>query len=378
MAEVALEGLLALPEGPAYGRLRFEGERLREVKAIERPPGAPERLIVPGFVDLHVHGGGGADVMAGAEGIAASAAFHLRHGTTSLCPTTLTRPLEELSAVVRAAASASAELSATRRGARSLGVHLEGPFLAPNKLGAQPPFERSPNLSELRALLDAGPVAVVTLAPELPGALSLIEELAARGVRASLGHSACTFDQARVAFDAGAGGVTHLFNAMSGLHHRKPGLAAAALGLDRPELVHEVILDLLHVHPAMVSLAARGPGAIALITDAIPATGLADGAHELGGQAVTVSGGRATLSDGTLAGSVLTLDQAFRNALRGPGLATDLALAARWTSTHAARALGRDDLGRLEAGALADVLVFDEGLELERVFLNGLEVDLGA
>jgi len=184
------------------------------------------------------------------------AAFHLRHGTTSLCPTTITRPAQELTSVV----AACAQLPDDPSRARLLGVHLEGPFLNEERRGAQPAFTRLPDPELTAAWLAAGPVAVVTLAPELEGAESLIRQLRAAGVRVSLGHSACSYAQAAAGFAAGAGGVTHLFNAMSGLRHRRPGLAAAALdpGLEgAEERFHELILDTHHVHPALFRMAHR-------------------------------------------------------------------------------------------------------------------------
>jgi N-acetylglucosamine-6-phosphate deacetylase len=363
---VKLEGLL--PEG-VWGRVHVEDGRVARVEPCARGA-APERLLVPGFVDLHVHGGGGADVMDGAEGIAATAAFHLGHGTTSLCPTTITRPVEELLATLRAAGS----LGDDPRRARLLGVHLEGPFLAHERMGAQPPYELAPELSLLDRLLDAGPVATLTLAPELPNALDLIARLVERGVRASLGHSACTQDEGQAGYAAGAVGTTHLFNAMTGLHHRTPGLVAAALDAG-PHTFHELILDLHHVHPAMVALAARTlRGRLCLVSDAIPATGLPEGESRLGGQRVFVREGQARLVDGTLAGSVLTLERAFRHALRGPKLAADLSQAVRWSATNPADALGRHDLGRIEVGAWADLVLLDEHLDVLAVWRSGREV----
>ncbi|MGE0712460.1 MAG: N-acetylglucosamine-6-phosphate deacetylase [Planctomycetota bacterium] len=369
----ALEGLLGLPGEARWGRLELEGGRIARVEPCERPAGARERLVVPGFVDLHVHGGGGADVMDGPEGVLAVAAFHLRHGTTALCPTTVTRPPEELFAALAGVAGLAAG-PATAEHARLLGVHLEGPFIAPARRGAQPPYELPPDAALLERLLAAGPVATVTLAPELEGALELVRLCAARGVRASLGHSGCRLAEAEAAYAAGAAGTTHLFNAMSGLHHRSPGLAAAAFGAPATTF-HELILDLDHVHPALVAIAARAlPGGLCLVSDAIRATGTGDGESELGGQRVLVRAGRATLEDGTLAGSVLTLDRAFRTALRGPGLARDLAEAVRWSATNPADALGRADLGRLAAGAAADLVVLDDRLEVEAVWRDGAQV----
>jgi N-acetylglucosamine-6-phosphate deacetylase len=359
---VKLAGRILTPTGWADGTLTCAEGRVTAV----RPGAGGAALLLPGFVDLHVHGGGGADVMDGPEALSTLGAFHVRHGTTSLCPTTVTRPLDELEACLRGLAQAQAPL-------RLLGAHLEGPFLAPARRGAQPDHCLAPDVAALERLLAAGPVDVVTLAPDLPGALDLIRLLCQRGVRASLGHSNADLEQARAAFAAGAGGVTHLFNAMSGVHHRKPGLAAAALEADGAFL--ELILDLIHVHPALFQLALRSTkGRLVLVSDAIRATGLADGTSELGGQAVTVCGGRATLADGTLAGSLLTLDQALRHAV-DHGVAIEEASAL--LSRNPADALGREDLGRLEPGAHADLLELDpDDLTIRRVFVGGVEVDL--
>ena len=228
MAErVILSGRIATPDGGLLrGTLVLDDGRVESL----REGDAPNRLLLPGCVDLHVHGGDGADVMDGKEGIAKLARFHLRHGTTALCPTTVAAPMEDLAWAV----SAVACLPPDRQGARLLGVHLEGPYLNDARRGAQPDHCRAPNWAEIEPLLMIGPVAAVTLAPELPGALELIPKLARRGVRVSLGHSEASFDQAQAAFEAGARGVTHLFNAMRGLHHREPGLAAAAL--EHPEV----------------------------------------------------------------------------------------------------------------------------------------------
>lgn len=358
-----LSGRILSEGGFVCGDLVLEGGRVARIRAdASKDTG---RTLLPGFVDLHVHGGGGADVMDGAEGIAAVAAFHLRHGTTALCPTTITRPVSELEAVLTAARS----LEDDSQRARVLGVHLEGPFISPRKLGAQPPHAVVADVATLERLLAAGDVATMTLAPEVEGAAAAIGYLVGRGVRVSLGHSGCAYAEASAAFDLGAGGVTHLFNAMSGTHHREPGLAAAAL--DRPEAIHELILDGHHVHPALFRVAHRAVR-LALVTDAIRATGLGPGESELGGQTVTVAGGRATLSDGTLAGSLLTLDAALANAVAA-GLS--LEEAANLLTRNPADALGRQDLGRLAPGAHADVVELDGDLRVTRVFRGGVEVE---
>jgi len=360
-----LSGRILTPEGWREGSLALDGERLGALRE-EGAPGGP--LLVPGFIDLHVHGGDGADVMDGPEGTARVAAFHLRHGTTSLCPTTITRPAQELTAVVEACAQIPDDPSR----ARLLGVHLEGPFLNEERRGAQPAFTRLPDPELTAAWLAAGPVAVVTLAPELEGAESLIRQLRAAGVRVSLGHSACSYAQAAAGFAAGASGVTHLFNAMSGLRHRRPGLAAAALdpGLEgAEERFHELILDTHHVDPALFRIAHRA-ARLCLVTDAIRAAGRGEGPSELGGQAIEVKDGRAVLPDGTLAGSLLTMDRAFGNAVDA-GLS--VAEVSELLSANPARALSRDDIGRLVPGAYADVVELDpDDLSLRRVWRSGV------
>ncbi|MBL4847020.1 MAG: N-acetylglucosamine-6-phosphate deacetylase, partial [Planctomycetes bacterium] len=362
-----LAGRVLTPGGWREGALEVEGER---IVAFREGP-APSRLLIPGFIDLHVHGGDGADVMDGPEGIARVAAFHLRHGTTSLCPTTITRPAEELKTVVADCAA----IPDSPQAARLLGVHLEGPFLSDERRGAQPAFTRAPDLALAAELLALGPVSIVTLAPELPGALELIRQLRAAGVRVSLGHSACSYEEGAAGFAAGAGGVTHLFNAMSGMHHREPGLAAAALdpGLEgADERFHELILDTHHVTPALFRLAHRA-ARLCLVSDAIRAAGKGCGLSELGGQAIQVSGGRALLPDGTLAGSLLTLDQAFGHAIDA-GLS--VGEVSQLLSENPARALGREDVGRLAPGAFADLVELSEdSLELTRVWRSGVEVE---
>ena len=368
MGRVTLSGRIATPDGQLLaGRLVLGDGR---VEALHEGGGAPDRLLLPGCVDLHVHGGDGADVMDGPDGIARLARYHLRHGTTAICPTTVTAPLEDLAWTV----SHVACLHSDPQAARLLGVHLEGPYIAQAKRGAQPDHCRAPSWREIEPLLMIGPVAAVTLAPELPGALELIRQLSRRGVRVSLGHSEATYAEAQAGFEAGARGVTHLFNAMTGLHHRRPGLAAAAL--EHPEVISELILDGEHVHPAMARHArVSAQGRIALVSDAIRATGLSDGESELGGQRVCVKDGRATLDDGTLAGSVLTLDRALKNVVE---LGLEPQAASLLLAKHPADALRRQDLGRLVVGARADVIEVDpETLELTRIFRDGREVDLG-
>lgn len=326
--------------------------------------------ILPGFIDAHIHGAVGADVMdAQADGLGRIAAYLPAEGTTAFLATTMTGSTEALDAAM----ATLADFESPVGGAEMLGVHLEGPFVAPDKAGAQPVahimapdiglFDRWQAISGKR-------IRVVTLAPEQPGGEELIAHLTARGVRASIGHSACSSAQAEAAIAAGASRGTHLFNAMDGLHHREPGAACALL--TDPAARAEIIADGLHVCPAMVKLAwqTAGHARLMAITDAMRAKGLGDGDYELGGQPVTVADGQARLADGTLAGSVLTFDAAFRNLLEFTGC--ELADAIAMSSSNAAADLGvADRKGRLAAGWDADLVVMDAEFNVRLTVCRG-------
>ena len=315
-------------------------------------------LVVPGFLDLHVHGGGGAHFMAGdPESCRRAARFHARHGTTGLLATTLTAAPARLEAAVRAIAAAMREESLI------LGVHLEGPWLSERRRGAQDAVHlRAPDAAELAALVAAseGGVRVVSVAPELPGALELIEDAGAAGAVAALAHTDATHAQALAALAAGARHAVHVFNRMRPLHHREPGVLGAVL--DDPAVTCELIADGHHVHPAVARLLWRAKGAAGtvLITDAIAAAGAPDGAFVLGDTPIDVRGGRVETPDGRLAGSTLTMDAAVRNACAwGLPLPDALAMA----STTPARVLGLGARkGTLAPGRDADLAVLDAEL----------------
>ncbi|MBL8311841.1 MAG: N-acetylglucosamine-6-phosphate deacetylase [Burkholderiales bacterium] len=322
-----------------------------------------EALLIPGFVDLHVHGGGGADIMDGADAARTVAATHLRTGTTTLLATTMTAPRAELERAFAGIAAVSQQQGAE---AYIAGVHLEGPFISEAKLGAQPNFTRAVTLDEVAALHSIVPIRVLTLAPDVPGQAEVIPALTAIGIRVQLGHTDATYENARAALAAGATGFTHLFNAMSGLHHRAPGVAGAALA----HAAHaEIIPDLLHVHPGAIRVALRCIAGLYCVTDSTAAAGMPDGEYRLGRQLVTRCMGGVRLADGTLAGSVLTMEQAFRNLVNVLGL--DLAEASRRTATVAADYVGLHDRGRLAVGAVADVLTLDRDLTLRSVMRAG-------
>ncbi|MGN8197296.1 N-acetylglucosamine-6-phosphate deacetylase [Salinisphaera sp. RV14] len=326
--------------------------------------------VVPGFIDAHIHGAMGADVMDGdADGLARIADYLPAEGTTAFLATTMTGP----AAAIEAALGVTAHFEAAPGAAEMLGVHLEGPFVDRNKAGAQPVDHIiAPDISLFDRWQAAagGCIRVVTLAPEQPGGEALVAHLGRHGVRASIGHSSCSAAQAEAAIAAGANRGTHLFNAMNGLHHREPGAACALL--TDPAARSEIIADGLHVTPAMVKLAYRAAGRDRLmaITDAMRAKGLGDGEYELGGQAVTVANGQARLANGTLAGSVLTFDAAFRNLLDFTGC--ELADAIAMSSTNVAHDLDvADRKGSLAEGFDADLVVLDAELRVRLTVCRG-------
>ena len=325
-------------------------------------------IILPGFIDTHVHGGGGHDIMDGGDAAARVAAVHARHGTTSLLATTMTAPMSDLDVAFNGLApfcGPSFKGSGTSV-ARVLGVHLEGPYINPGKLGAQPDFARPIDADEIRRLHALAPIRLITLAPEIAGNLEAIESLVAAGFRIQIGHSLGNYEDGVTALAKGAGGFTHLFNAMTGLHHRLPGMAGAALA--HAEFA-EIIPDLLHVHAGAMRVALRCIPRLFCVTDSTAAAAMPDGEYRLGRHTVTKCLGGVRLPDGTLAGSTLTMDQALRNLVIELGL--DLADASRRVSTNAADYLGLSDRGRLVPGAFADVVVLDRDLELKYVYVEG-------
>lgn len=364
----SLRGRILTRDGWVHGELAFDDR----IQAIRPLPGIADDAprVLPGFIDLHIHGGGGVDIMQGGDATRTVARLHARHGTTSLLGTTMTAHAHE----IEHALHGLAEAIATRApgSARVLGVHLEGPYLSLDRLGAQPPLVVEATLEQVRQLHAIAPIRVLTLAPEIGRHLALIPALAAMGIRVQLGHSAGSYDDGVAALRAGAAGFTHLFNGMTGLHHRDPGIAATALA--HAEYA-ELIPDLQHVHPGAIRAALRAIPRLYCITDATAATGMPDGEYALGAQRVHKCLGCVRLADGTsLAGSALTMDQALRN-LVSLGLALDDA--SHRLSRNPADYLGLDDRGRLQPGAWADLVVLDAGLQVRQVFVEGEAIALG-
>lgn len=371
------------------GVLVAEGERIvftgTEAEYLKSPYSQenPEHIradggyLLPGFVDIHVHGGYGGDFMdADPEGLRRITTFHGRNGTTSMLATTVTASKEAIGSVLRAVEDYRSQVPVVR-GARLAGVHLEGPFISPKWPGAQnPAFIVPPRTDWLEEWHRTYPglIRMVTLAPEWEQAPEAVRWLAAHGITAAAGHTDATYGEMTAAADQGLTHAVHTFNAMKGIHHREPGTAGAVLTDDR--IRAEVIADGHHVHPACISMLARckGPDGLVLVTDAISAAGLGPGTYQLGGLGVTVSDGTARLMEGgALAGSTLTMIGAFRFAVTKAGLGIEAA--SRAASGNPARAIGiGGETGSLAAGKLADLVLVSPELEIARVWVGGREL----
>ena len=364
----AVEHAVVLVEG---GRIVAAGSR----ETMEIPAGAHlielgESILAPGFIDIHIHGGAGHDVMSvSREGLARFERSLTNYGVTSYCPTTVTAPLD---ATYKALAWLAEAGSLPRDGsrARPVGVHLEGPFISHAKRGVHPPqnlLDPSPGLFDKFWQAAGGKVAVMTIAPELPGALATIRAAAAKNVCVSLGHSNATHAESEAGIAVGCRHATHTFNAMRPLDHREPGILGAVVSNDNVSA--DIIADGIHVHPDMVKLFVRAKGLdkAVLITDAISATGMGDGKFRLGALEVEVKGDRCE-HNGVLAGSVLTLDHAVRNVSEFAAL--PLQQAVRMATLNPARALGRKDIGMIVPGARADFVVLTPDGEVQRTIIG--------
>jgi N-acetylglucosamine-6-phosphate deacetylase len=331
----------------------------------------PESLILPGFVDLQVNGAFGVDVASEPSRLPELSERLLSTGTTAYLPTVISSPESLYEEVLPRLAAAVGEPSS---GAEVLGIHLEGPFINLAKRGAHAAAHVvAPDPGLLLRLLDLGPVRMITLAPELEGAGELMELASRSGVAVSAGHSDAPFEVAYEAFDASVAGVTHLFNAMSAMHHREPGLPGAAFA--HPRVACGLIADGLHVHPEMVGLAFRmlGPDRVCLTTDAIAAAGMGDGEYRLATRTVYMDGGVPQLGSGVIAGSILTMNEAFRNVLAFTGCT--IPEAARMASTAPARLVGEGRRkGRITPGYDADLTVLAPDLSVEAVWRGGKPV----
>ncbi|MCR8724617.1 N-acetylglucosamine-6-phosphate deacetylase [Frigidibacter sp. ROC022] len=348
------------PLGPKGVRIAHEGGRISSVQADDSIDGP---IILPGFIDLHCHGGAGDDVMDGDGAVGRIAALHAGNGTTAMLATTMTAPVQQIRSVLADVAHAMARPDPNS--AELLGVHLEGPFISPDLLGAQPAYAREIDIELLAELNAIAPIRVLTYAPEADPDGDFPAFARRNGILAQLGHSPCTYEMAERAFREGASGTTHLFNAMSGLHHRKPGLVGAALAHAEHA---ELIPDLLHVHPGAIKAALRAIPGLYAVTDATRATGMPDGEYPFGDVTARKCGNGLRLEDGTLAGSCLSMLQAFRNLVE---IGLPMAEAARRCATVQADYLGLPDRGRIVPGAVADLVILAPDLSLTEVLLRG-------
>lgn len=367
-----LKGRILSSDGWIEGALSLAADgRITAIQALSNLSAAEKsRTLLPGFIDVHVHGGGGVDVMEGGSAANQMAKVHARHGTTSLLATTMTAPMAEIDKVMESIGRTCRQRSAGE--ARILGVHLEGPYINPGKLGAQPHFPVAATLAEIERLSKLAPICLITLAPEVDGHLDIIRELSRRGVRMQLGHTLGTYEEGVEALEHGASGFTHLFNAMTAFHHREPGMVGAALA--HAEYA-ELIPDLLHVHPGAIRTALRAIPRLFCVTDSTSASGMPDGDYHLGSYTVTKCMGGVRLADGTLAGSCLTMDKALRNLV---SIGLTLEDASNRLSLFPADYLGQSERGRLAVGAWADIVELDSELNLLNVYVEGEQIVLNA
>jgi N-acetylglucosamine-6-phosphate deacetylase len=367
-----LSGLIAKPDGSIVrGRVTFADR----IDALEPASDVGDDYILPGFVDLQVNGSHGIDVMNASPDALATLSRHLaREGTAAWMPTAVTAPLEKIARVHDSIASAfeNSHSDDSAGGAAILGMHLEGPFISPHRLGAHPTLNLEPRGDAFERVLAMRALRLITLAPELPGGLDAIRKLTARDVVVSIGHTNATLDEANAGIVAGARMFTHLFNAMRSLNHRDPGVIAAALAPSAA--IPGIIPDGVHVHPAMLRLAvaARGKDGIVLVTDKVALAGTR-GSDEIVGRArATIRDGAARLDDGTLAGSIISMLDGVRVMVEKAGVSIgDTAVMA---ATNPANLVSARDRGRIQIGARADLIVLSRALELKSVFIGGRAV----
>ncbi|CAM4497383.1 N-acetylglucosamine-6-phosphate deacetylase [Paenibacillus endophyticus] len=325
-------------------------------------------LLIPGMIDVHIHGANGYNMMDGSEtSIQEVSKACARTGCTSFLVTSVSSTIEELLAMIRSVK----HVIGNEVGAKIAGLHLEGPYLNPKRKGMQNErFLRHPNLTEMKEIFNEADslIKMITIAPELPGGMELISYLKEMGVVIAIAHSDASYEEAKQAFAAGASHVTHCFNGMRPIHHRDPGLVVAAFEEEHVSL--QAIVDGIHLHPAIVRMMHRlkGPNGMVLITDALQAMGLGDGNYVFGGHHVTVTEGVARLEDGTLASSTVTMNEALRLTVETGISLTD---AVQMASTTPARILGLDTIGRISTGFDADLVLIDEQFQVQWTMIKG-------
>jgi len=357
-------------------QLRLDGNKIIAIEPI--PAGVPKRdaeLLCPAYIDIHVHGGDGVDVMDDAPDVLDKLAlFKARQGVGGWLPTTVTASLEDIKSALRRIALCCHQGG---KGATVLGSYLEGPYFTPQNKGAHSPeLFRELSIAELDSLIDVSQntLRVVALAPEKPQAIPAIQHLKKQGIKVMLGHSAASYEETVRAFDAGADGLVHCFNGMTGLHHRYPGMVGAGLTDKRAWL--ELIADGHHVHPAAMALCCNcAAHRVVLITDAMRAAGMPDGEYSICGQPVTLQQGMVRTAEGGLAGSTLSLDAAVRNLVASLGVSEEDAI--YMASLHPAKMLGLEQsLGSLSVGKMANVIALNSQLQVQKIWVDGQPVEI--
>lgn len=367
---------LAGDDGPGPVSIQIRNGRIDSVQPEEHDAaiGADEvidgggKLLIPGMIDVHIHGADGFDMMDGTfESVEAVSRACARTGCTAFLATSVSSTIEDLLRMIDSVAQAQGKVS----GAKIAGMHIEGPYLNVKRKGMQNErFLRHPDLTEMRTILQrSGPlIRMVTLAPELPGGMEMVEFLKERGIVVAIAHSDATYEEAKQAFRSGASHVTHCFNGMRPIHHRDPGMVVAAFEEDHVSV--QAIVDHVHLHPAIVRLMYREKGAdkMVLITDALQAMGLGDGTYRFGGHEVVVTDGVARLSDGTLASSTVTMNEALAKTVRS---GIPLRDAVKMATETPAGVLGLRSKGRIAPGADADLVLLDDAFDVQWTMIEG-------
>ena len=357
---ISLKGNIINFDESFYGEILFN-EKINKINKVKKQS---EDLIIPGFIDLHCHGANGFDTMDGWNSIKKMTNYHLKNGTTTILPTTWTSTLEHTFEALR-------EFENYKKiNSNIIGVHLEGPFINPNKLGAQPPLAINPSIEYVNQLQDLAPIKVITLAPELDSMESFIEEINKLGIKIQIGHSLADYNCCAKFMSKYEIGFTHLYNAMSGNHHRMPGVLEAALELGD---FAEIICDFNHVSEASIKIAKKCIKNLYAVTDSMGATGLENGVYKFFGKNIKKNEKIAVVTDtNTLAGSIINMYETFINLIK---ISFSLNDAIKMTSYNAAKYLERNDIGHIAEGKKSNILVLDKTLKIKEIYLNGIKID---